>query len=83
MLSEIAKDAVHKLVTVASSNAPMWISVPGGSLETLNVMNYVQEFPWLNSAMGHNMEATHANAVVMLDSKSIVKVVIDAVSCSS
>jgi hypothetical protein len=52
MLSEIAKDAVHKLVTVASSNAPMWISVPGGSLETLNVMNYVQEFPWLNSAMG-------------------------------
>jgi hypothetical protein len=29
------------------------------------------------------MEATHANAVVMLDCKSIVKIVIDAVSCLS
>jgi hypothetical protein len=28
--------------------------------------------------MGHNMESTHANGVVMLDSKSIVEVVIDS-----
>jgi hypothetical protein len=41
MLAEIAKDAVHKLVIVASCNAPMWISVPGGSLETVNIVNYI------------------------------------------
>jgi hypothetical protein len=51
MSAKLAGDAVHKLVIVASSNALMWISVPGGSLETLNMMDYVEAFPWLNSAM--------------------------------
>jgi homeobox-leucine zipper protein len=81
MLTEIARDAVNELVTLASSNAPMWISVSGGSLETLNKMDYVQAFSGLSSAMGHDMEATRANAMVMLDSKSIVEAVMDAVSC--
>jgi hypothetical protein len=51
MSAKLAGDAVDKLVIVASSNAPMWISVPGGSLETLNKMDYVEAFHWLNSAM--------------------------------
>jgi hypothetical protein len=81
MLTEIARDAVNELVTLASSNAPMWISAPGGSLETLNRMDYVQAFPGLISAMGHDMEVTRANAMVMLDYKSSVQAVMDAVSC--
>jgi hypothetical protein len=56
MLTEIARDAVKALVTLARSNAPMWISTPCGSLETLNKMDYVQAFPGLRSAMGHDME---------------------------
>jgi hypothetical protein len=60
---------------------PLWISVSRGSLETLNKMDYVQAFPRLSSAMGHDMQATRANVLVMLDSNSIVEAIMDDVSC--
>lgn len=80
MLAQIARNAVHEFVTLVNYNGPMWLAVPGGSLETLNRMAYLQAFPGQSSAMGLNMEGTRANSVVMLDSKNVVELLMDVVS---
>jgi hypothetical protein len=80
MLAEIARNAVREFVTLASSDGPMWMSVSGGSLDTLNMMTYLQVFPGQSSTMGLEIEATRANAVVMMNSKNIVEYLMDAVS---
>jgi hypothetical protein len=80
MLAGMARNAVHEFVTLANSSGPMWFPVAGGSLETLNRMAYLQAFPGQNSALGLKMEATRANAVVMLDSKTVVEFLMNAVS---
>ncbi|KAJ1285769.1 hypothetical protein BS78_03G302200 [Paspalum vaginatum] len=79
MLTEIAKNAVQELVYLAESNGPLWLAFPGGSFEALNTMAYAQTFPGQISAgtMGLKPEATRANAVVMLDAKSIVGYLMD------
>ncbi|TVU05325.1 hypothetical protein EJB05_48483, partial [Eragrostis curvula] len=80
MLAEIARIAVQEFVSFASSSGPMWLSVSGDSLETLNKMAYDWAFPWQNSAMGLKMKTTRANAVVMLDSQNVVGFLMDAES---
>ncbi|GJM92897.1 hypothetical protein PR202_ga09403 [Eleusine coracana subsp. coracana] len=80
MLAEIARNAVHEFVTLANFNGPIWLTVPGGSLETLSRMAYLQTFPGQSGALGLNMEATRAHAVVLLDSKNIVEFLMDVES---
>jgi hypothetical protein len=80
-LANIARDAVHEFASLANSDGLLWISVPGGSLEILNVMAYLQAFPGQSSAMEvQMMEATRANSVIMMGSKNIVDFLMDAVS---
>ncbi|TVU34851.1 hypothetical protein EJB05_16705 [Eragrostis curvula] len=78
--AEIARNAVHELVTLASTDGPLWLPVPGGSMETLNRIAYIQAFPGQSSAMGLKVEATRAYAVVMLDSNNIVEYLMNAES---
>ncbi|KAL6616197.1 hypothetical protein ACP70R_038467 [Stipagrostis hirtigluma subsp. patula] len=82
VLAEIAKIAVHEIAILADTNGPLWLPVPGGSLETLNKVAYARTFPWQSTAgaTGLKIEATRANAVVMMDPKNIVDFLMDAES---
>lgn len=84
-LIEVAKTAAHELFVLADSSGPLWLAVPGGSFEVLNKMAYAQTFPGQISVgtIGLKTEATRASAVVMLDPKSIVEYLMDAVSVMS
>nr|TKW17179.1 hypothetical protein SEVIR_5G349300v2 [Setaria viridis] len=79
-LTEVANSATHELLILGDSDCPLWMAVPGGSFEVLNKMAYTQTFPGQISvgAIGFKTEATRANAVVMLGSKSLVEYLMDA-----
>jgi hypothetical protein len=80
--TEVANSAAQELLILGDSDCPLWMAVPGGSFEVLNKMTYAQTFPEQISigAIGFKTEATRANTVVMLGSKSLVEYLMDAVS---
>lgn len=58
----VRHEDLHDFVTLANYNGPVWLFVPGGSLETLNRTAYFQAFLRQNSAMGLKMEVTRAKS---------------------
>ncbi|CAO2166663.1 unnamed protein product [Urochloa humidicola] len=78
-ITELANNAAHELFILADSGGPLWLAVPGGTSEVLNMMAYAQTFPGQFSVgtIGLKTEATRANAVVMLDPRSIVAFLMD------
>ncbi|CAO2182660.1 unnamed protein product [Urochloa humidicola] len=78
-ITELANNSAHELFILADSSGPLWLAVPGGSFEVLNKMAYAQTFPGQFSVgtIGLKTEATRANAVVMLDPRSIVAFLMD------
>jgi hypothetical protein len=82
MLANLVQNAAHEFLILADPNSALWLNVPGGSFETLNMVAYAQTF---SGQMGVDTiamktEATRASAVVMLEPKSLVEFLMDAVS---
>lgn len=82
MVANLAQNAAEELLILADPNCPLWLNVPGGSFETLNMIDYAQTFPGQMNvdAIALKTEATRATAVVMLDPKSLVEFLLNAVS---
>nr|DAA34958.1 TPA_exp: homeodomain leucine zipper family IV protein [Zea mays] len=82
MLAKLAENAAQELLVLADPESPLWLPVPGGSFETLNMIAYAQTFPGQMSvdAIALKTEATRASGVVMLDPKSLVEFLMDAES---
>jgi len=82
MLANLAQNAAQEFLILADPNSALWLNVPRGSFETLNMVAYAQTFPGQMGVdtMALKTEATRASAVVMLDPKSIVEFLMDAVS---
>ncbi|CAL4973652.1 unnamed protein product [Urochloa decumbens] len=78
-ITELANNAAHEFFILADSSGPLWLAVPGGTSEVLNKIAYAQTFPGQFSVgtIGLKTEATRANAVVMLDARSIVAFLMD------
>uniref|UniRef100_A0A0D9V6M4 Homeobox domain-containing protein n=1 Tax=Leersia perrieri TaxID=77586 RepID=A0A0D9V6M4_9ORYZ len=74
MMAELAKNAMHALIIVSQTHVGLWFPVPGCSYDILNMMAYQQAYAGDNgaNAMGFKTEATRGDAMVMMDSKSIV-----------
>ncbi|XP_066310043.1 homeobox-leucine zipper protein TF1-like [Miscanthus floridulus] len=82
MLANLTQNAAQELLILANPNSPLWLNVPGGSFETLNMVAYAQTFPGQMGVdtMALKTEATRASAVVMLEPKSLVEFLMDAES---
>lgn len=82
-IAELAQNAMHEFVVLVESGGPLWMPVPGASLDLLNKMAYAQTFGARNSAnvIGFMTEATRADDMVMMDAKQIVDYIMDSVSC--
>ncbi|KAF0918955.1 hypothetical protein E2562_027506 [Oryza meyeriana var. granulata] len=79
MIAELAKNAMHALIILAETHVALWFPVPGSSFEMLNMTAYQQAYPGDDgaNAMGFKTEATRADAMVMMDHKSIVDFLMD------
>ncbi|XP_006646400.1 homeobox-leucine zipper protein TF1 [Oryza brachyantha] len=82
MIAELAKNAMHGLIILAEAHVALWLPVPGYSFETLNMTAYQQAYPGGDgaNALGFRTEATRADAMVMMDHKSIVDFLMDPYS---
>nr|AEI99593.1 HD-Zip IV transcription factor GL9H1 [Triticum turgidum subsp. durum] len=79
-IAELAQSAMHEFVVLSESGGPLWMPVPGGSLDVLNKMAYAQTFGAGSSAnaIGFMTEATRADGMVMMDAKQIVDYIMDS-----
>nr|AEI99592.1 HD-Zip IV transcription factor GL9 [Triticum aestivum] len=79
-IAELVQNAMHEFVVLSESGGPLWMPVPGGSLDLLNKVAYAQTFGARSSAnaIGFRVEATRADGMVMMEAKQIVDYIMDS-----
>lgn len=82
MVIELAVAAMEELIRIAQLGEPLWISGPGGAIETLNEEEYMQNFPRGigPNPFGLKSEASRETAVVIMNHINLVEIIMDAVS---
>lgn len=82
---ELALSSMDELVKMCTTGEPLWIRAPNDSgKEVLNVEEYSRMFPWPVGVKQNGnelrIEATRSNAVVIMNSITLVDAFLDTVS---